>query len=95
MDRWQSGGVTQHDIAGIVALVLAGGTSIGFAGTLLLLTWEPSSNPASIQLVATLGGAIVGALATYLGARATEHSDRVWMRRADLEQTQEWKEPPG
>ena len=58
-----------QDWAGRSAFVLACGLAFGWAGALLLAAWE--HGPVSQQganLLSTLGGAIAGAVATYLGS---------------------------
>ena len=81
-----------RDIASWVALVLAAGVSVGFAGTVLLLAIAPEpAATASIQLLGPLGGAVVGALAAFLGARSAVSAAPP---RSDLDQTQYWPVPP-
>ena len=87
--------MTGQNIAGWVALVLATGVAVGFAGGVLVLAIAPEAiGPAGAAALGTLGGAVVGALAAYLGAKATDRQDRVWIRREDLEATQAWAIPP-
>jgi membrane associated rhomboid family serine protease len=82
------------DIAGLVALVLAIGVAVGFAGLALLFALAPeAAGPAGAAVFGTLGGAMVGSLATYLGARSATGRDDDDRRRA-LEATQQWMPPP-
>ena len=57
------------DWPGRCAFVLACGLAVGWAGTILLVAWQggPLSDH-SANTLATLGGAMAGAVATYLGS---------------------------
>ena len=72
------------DWVGLCAFVLACGLAVGWSGTILLVAWQggPLSDH-SANTLATLGGAMAGAVATYLGGSALrrEHGP-------DLEQRQ-------
>lgn len=72
------------DWPGIIALVLAIGLAVGFAGGLIFEAspWTNSRiSDESAALLSTLGGAMAGAVATYLGvgrrdqARREEHEE--------------------
>jgi len=58
-----------RDWPGRCAFVLACGLAVGWAGTILLVAWQggPLSDH-SANTLATLGGAMAGAVATYLGS---------------------------
>jgi hypothetical protein len=65
-----------RDWAGPCAFVLACGLALGWAGALLLAAWRggPISDHGT-HLLATLGGAMAGAVATYLGS-TLHHTDQ-------------------
>jgi hypothetical protein len=58
-----------HQWAGRSAFVVASGLAIGWAGALLIVAFKggPISHD-SANVLATLGGAMAGAVATYLGS---------------------------
>lgn len=57
------------DFAGVCAVILAFGLSVGWCGAIIWAAWTGRpANDATIQLLSTLGGAMAGAIATYLGS---------------------------
>ena len=67
----------RFDWAGACALTLATGLAVGWGGTLLLISgpWDPDPiSDAGANLLATIGGAMVGAVAAYLGVQASTRS---------------------
>jgi NhaP-type Na+/H+ or K+/H+ antiporter len=66
------------DWPGAIAFVLAFGVAIGFAVAIILAaSWRtPPISEQTATLFSTLGGAIIGAVATYLGGTIQRNHDR-------------------
>lgn len=61
----------QDDWAGLCALVLSLGLAIGWVAGIIILAWHGRSlGETGGSVASTLGGAIVGAIASYLGGAA-------------------------
>lgn len=67
-----------RDWPGYIAYTLALGLAVGFASALIMSASSrtPPINEVTGAMLSTIGGAMVGAVATYLGGAAVRRRDR-------------------
>jgi purine-cytosine permease-like protein len=68
----------RRDWSGLIAYTLALGLAVGFATALIMSASSrtPPINETTGAMLSTIGGAMVGAVATYLGGAAQRRRDR-------------------
>lgn len=61
----------KHDWAGVCAVILALGLSIGWATAVIIATtpWHGEFSDAAVEHLDSIGQVLAGSLATYLGTR--------------------------